>query len=293
LVQVNVESLFESCDNNQKNAKQTARSSSAELFEKVRPEKSAVREIPSRRRAARSLSLSVGPGQSPPTTTLNSAATRNVVNGAISVEELESPVLGVPGNRTRYHSVSDPLDKNAASLPKSACDDSAFVKLLNKMAVSGRTANGRTSSPAQDHHHSALVAGDASDVQGLHATAKIDFSQRALLNRNLANHALNAEKTGGRCLSSSLSPSFNAAPPLPVVHEQRETSQPLISKSMSVATGLAHLNVNTRSSPLQNAVLHGSSSISNVKLLSPDVLRATAPVHTVSDRPTTAGKLML
>lgn len=57
----------------------------------------------------------------------------SIVNGAISVEELESPVLGAPPQRTRYLSMNDSALLTSTAISQSSVDRNVpFHKLINK-----------------------------------------------------------------------------------------------------------------------------------------------------------------
>ncbi|XP_078492566.1 uncharacterized protein LOC100182892 [Ciona intestinalis] len=246
------------------------RPSSAELFAQS-PENNSHQQSnePKKRFAARSLSLSLGNGQS----LFETNQPINLVNGAISVEELESPVLGMPAHRARFYSTSDAAPRNLSQVEESVID-----KLFDARQVG-----------VQTNHFQTTTAGKTSAVQTIPATKthtdnhpKPPFTMGGPHPHNASLNTTSLAQSFPSLYSQPttqhLSLHSNFRPPVPptsISGKLPQTSGPALTKSMSVASGLAMLPLTTTSPLRVVPALHGTTKDQPL-LLSPHALRPSA-----------------
>uniref|UniRef100_A0A6F9DA09 5'-(N(7)-methylguanosine 5'-triphospho)-[mRNA] hydrolase n=1 Tax=Phallusia mammillata TaxID=59560 RepID=A0A6F9DA09_9ASCI len=262
---LDVSTLFDL--NNVQKTQKTERPSSAEIFDKILADNSN-QELPRPRRATRSMSLCLSGSATPPSADI---PLKGIVNGAISVEELESPVLGNSSSRNRYHSVSESVMRNVPSPKVPVETDSAFHKLLSKMAVTTNTGNQQTISsiPSEQNNITAKLLSGFKPPDRHSPKRQLSLPMVPGTTNYVRNELLNM-----KMYSTSPSSSFSASSTLPVVKEQSVGDTKLFSKSMSVASGLCNMQINNTPSPLRVSALHGTTAKPEVELLSPEILQS-------------------
>ncbi|CAK8671201.1 unnamed protein product [Clavelina lepadiformis] len=280
---VSVASLF-----SQSNAKpeNRTRPSSADMFERRETENTRNSTNTSnqgnRRYAARSLSLSFSNEQF-------HNAHKNIVNGAISVEELESPVMGKPSRRSRYHSTSEGLVRNGPSPRMPLAEESALSKLFapvsktvakpdNQLAtlpqfVSNFSQNLSNSNKASALSQTVISSGGLppKPPKTLHRSQSIPSTVTMLDSGDPPRKILTDEIEATKAPFASSLP----APLMATLHENPNVAG--LVKSMSVASGLAGMNrMPPAMQPVQlAATLHGTAKKDREKmlLLSPHALQ--------------------
>ena len=175
-----------------------------------------INEHSKRRYASRSLSLSLGTEQIHE----NMAHRSNIVNGAISVEELESPVMGMPPRRSRYHSSSESTTRSTHSPNLPLLEESIFSKLLGKMPTSSFENKGLVPPHAMDIPESR----DVTTTIAISTSAHPKLLQRSQSNPgDMPNYApiSNASQQNNSQTTTAPLPFASSLPPLsmPTLHE--------------------------------------------------------------------------
>ena len=219
----------------------------------------------------------------------------NVVNGAISVEELESPVLGMPAHRTRYHSVneSNSPTSNASRIP-AAENKAPFHKLLSKVdnfSIKDAVDSARPSSTHISTRGSTAlqVSSSASNFSSVDGNKLKNNLQRSIStpggcevqqNKRMTPQII-PKSTNPPFTQQNTNSSFNSlisAFPntMPTLHEHISPRTSLM-KSISLSSGMSQLSSSTPKNSASQVVatLHGNSSKEPAKLLSPDALQLT------------------
>ena len=226
----------------------------------------------------------------------------SVVNGAISVEELESPVLGMPASRSRCYSVNE----GGVQTGRSSNDvDTPFNKLLgktNNLSVKDKDA-GNTSK-----QHSVVNQSSSAATLAALASIPLNCNQERTFHRSLSipvqlsnNNRL--QTSSKPTTLSNISPSSYATSStdssmaslitsasshtMLTLHERFSSHGGTVVKSMSVASRLSNLPSETAVLNSQLLAKHKNSSSNEshfARLLSPNVLQsanaASQPVVT-------------
>ena len=289
-VQVNVASLFEQSDS-KKDGRVKRPSSVNTLTDGGKQEKKTLSKPqqqqntvdPHRRYGSRSLSLSFTQEQFQ-----NNLP--NVVNGAISVEELESPVMGMPANRTRYYPVNDNNFQSTLPPRLSTTETSGpFHKLLNRVdnakntdSTSATYTNSLLGRAVQGNQNAAELMTRSGDQ------LKINFQRSMSIptaGKTTAAPKVASSITPNPSLplvypcssSTSLSSLISVFPnAMPTLHEHVSPRTSLM-KSISLTSGMSEIPLTTtiKNPSLQvAATLHGTTSKNKEQadLLSPSVL---------------------